>query len=96
MLGLLRLRKYLKSFTDGRVRIRHPALRTQHVADNAQKNLRSIHGVQSVECNPVSGSALILYDSEVLSRQQLLQMGESWAAWLDAVAAGQNPPPPQL
>ncbi|RRD69362.1 MULTISPECIES: HMA2 domain-containing protein [unclassified Desulfovibrio] len=96
MLGLLRLRKYVSSFVDGRVRLRHPALRQQQVADVAQKALSAVRGVHSVECNTLSGSVLIVYDSTILPRQRLLEVGEAWAAWLDAVQAGQNPQPPAM
>lgn len=96
MLGLLRLRKYVSSFVDGRVRLRHPALRRQHVADVARKALSAVRGVHSVECNTLSGSVLIVYDSTILPRQRLLEVGEAWAGWLDDVQAGQNPQPPAM
>jgi copper chaperone CopZ len=92
---LMQLKKYIRSFVDGRVRIRHPALRAQHVADTVEKTLGSIDGVQSVECNNMVGSVLILYDSTVLQREQLLQMGANWAQWLDAVLAGEKRLPPK-
>ncbi|MGE9984987.1 HMA2 domain-containing protein [Desulfovibrio sp. SGI.169] len=84
----LRLLKYVRSFSDGRVRIRHPALRREDVSAVLKAKLPAIDGVLSLECNTLSGSALILYDSARLPRERLFAVGEAWAAYLDAVQAG--------
>ena len=62
-MSTLHLLKYVRSFVDGRVRIRHPALHNEAVAALAEARMKAIAGVISVECNPVSGSVLLTYDS---------------------------------
>lgn len=89
-LGKLRLLKYVSSFVDGRVRIRHPALRRAETLNVATENLRAFPGVQSVEGNAVSGSVLIVYDSRAIPRDKLMDVGEAWALYLDAVLAGKH------
>ena len=88
MLNSLRLLKYVTSFSDGRVRIRHPALRREAVAAAAREKLAAIDGVLSVDFNTVSGSVLILYDSARLPKERLFAVGEAWADYLDTVQAG--------
>ncbi|MCD7984460.1 MAG: hypothetical protein LUG19_09460 [Desulfovibrio sp.] len=87
-MNALRLLKYVRSFSDGRVRIRHPALRREDVAATAKEKLSAVDGVRSLEFNTLSGSVLILYDSARLPKERLLAVGEAWAAYLDAVQAG--------
>lgn len=96
MLNSLRLLQYVTSFSEGRVRIRHPALRRQSVAQAAQKGLSAVEGVQSVSCNTLSGSVLVLYDSSMLDRERLVSLGIAWGGWLDAVQAGQSAEIPQV
>ncbi len=50
-MSALRLLKYVRSFSDGRVRIRHPALRREDVAAAAKEKLSAVGGVHSVEFN---------------------------------------------
>ncbi|MDO5484497.1 MAG: hypothetical protein Q4F27_06265 [Desulfovibrionaceae bacterium] len=95
MLKSLRLLKYVSSFCDGRVRIRHPALRREDVARAARERIQAVTGITSVECNTVSGSVLILYDSALLGKEDLIRMGTAWAGYLDAVQAGQAAEMPQ-
>ena len=61
----------------------------------AQQGIAAIPGVREVEVNPLSGSALLLYDSNRLSREQLMEMGVAWAVWLDEARAGRIGPLPQ-
>ena len=89
MLASLHLLKYVTSFSEGRVRIRHPALRREKTAQAAYERLCSMEGVTSVEYNTLSGSVLILYDSTLLSQENLITLGIAWARWLDAIHAGQ-------
>ncbi|SDF52833.1 HMA2 domain-containing protein [Desulfovibrio legallii] len=91
----LHLLKYVRSFMDGRVRIRHPALQHEHVAGIAKSGMEAVPGVHAVECNPLSGSLLIHYDSAALPRERLFALGEAWALYLDAVLAGKPATPPQ-
>lgn len=96
MLDTLRFIKYVRSFMDGRVRLRHPALQNHQVARLAQDGIAAIPGVLSVEVNPLSGSALLHYDHNRLNRDQLMQMGVAWAVWLDAARDGHIGPLPQV
>lgn len=90
------LLKYVRSFVDGRVRIRHPALRHECVLRLAREKMGIIEGVQSVEGNSVSGSILITYDSKTIPRERLFAVGEAWARYLDAVSKGQESPVPHF
>ncbi len=90
MLKSLRLLKYVSSFSEGRVRIRHPALRQESIAQAVEERIGSMEGVQSVSCNTLSGSVLILYDSSLLGKDALISLGIAWAGWLDAVQAGKS------
>ena len=56
----LRLLRYVRSFLDGRVRIRHPALQDREVVEIVRKHLSAVRGVRSLQFNPDSGSVLIL------------------------------------
>lgn len=95
MLDNLRFLKYVRSFMDGRVRLRHPALQDQRVARLARDGIAALPGVFSVEVNPLSGSALLQYDSRQLSRDQLMRLGVAWAVWLDEARDGRIGPLPQ-
>lgn len=95
MVDTLRFVKYVRSFMDGRVRLRHPALRDAQVAALAQRGIAAIPGVRQVEVNTLSGSALLLYDSSRLGRDRLMEMGVAWAVWLDEARAGRIGPLPQ-
>ena len=95
MVDTLRFIKYVRSFMDGRVRLRHPALRNAQVAALAQRGIAAIPGVRQVEINTLSGSALLLYDSSRLNRNQLMELGVAWAVWLDEALAGRICSPPQ-
>ena len=92
----LALLKYIKSFSDGRVRIRHPALHNQATARIAVQEMGKVAGIESVESNTLSGSLLILYDTGMLSKDDLIPMGEAWAAYFNAVKAGQEATPPMF
>ena len=97
MLDSLRFVKYVRSFMDGRVRVRHPALRDAAIAGKARAALLRVDGVRDIELNPLSGSALILYDSTRLSQDRLIETGCRWADWLDKAARGQaGEMPPSL
>lgn len=95
-MSAIHLLKYVRSFVDGRVRIRHPALRHEGVLRLAREKMSSIEGVQSVEGNSLSGSILITYDSKTITRARLFAVGEAWACYLDAVNAGKDCPVPHF
>ena len=92
----LALLRYVKSFSEGRIRIRHPALHNAATAEIARKGMLETNGVSSVETNTVSGSILILYDAAVLSRDQLIDMGIAWAGYLDKIKDGKTAEPPHF
>lgn len=72
----------ITSFIDGRVRLRHHALKNPELAAVVQETAGSLEGVTSVTVNPVTGSLLLFYDPDRLSREQLLGMAAEWAALL--------------
>ncbi len=84
----LALLRYVKHFSDGRIRIRHKALHKPDIAETCRREIGQMAGVQSVEVNTVSGSVLILYDSAALSRDRLIECGTAWAEYLDARVQG--------
>ena len=95
-MNAIHLLKYVRSFVDGRVRIRHPALRRETVLRLARENMAVINGVQAVEGNSLSGSILITYDSRAIPRERLFAIGEAWAQYLDAVNTGKDLAVPQF
>ncbi len=76
--------RYVRSFIPGRVRVRHPALTKEAVAQEAKQRLESMDGISSVELNVQTGSALIQYNADVLSKDMLIEKGIEWARWLDS------------
>lgn len=76
------LQKYVTSFIDGRVRLRHPSLKTSETAEMVAGMMRSVDGVTDVQVKPVTGSLLLYYDTQVLSRSDLWDMARQGAAWL--------------
>lgn len=95
MVNQLRLLKYVRSFVDGRVRIRHPALQRSDVVAVVRKHLSRVSGVRSLQFNTDSGSVLILYDSSVLPKNRLIAVGTAWAIFLDDVYTGKQPEVPE-
>ena len=95
-MNAIHLLKYVRSFVDGRVRIRHPALQNQAVAALAETRMKAIAGVTAVECNPVSGSVLLTYDSKAIPKDRLFAIGEAWAVYLDKVKAGKPADVPEF
>lgn len=75
----------ITSFVDGRVRLRHPALKDAATAELVRSVVGEVAGITSAQVNPVTGSLLIYYDPEMLSREQLLELAEQAAAFLPAV-----------
>ena len=95
-MSAIHLLKYVRSFVDGRVRIRHPALQNEGVLRLAREKMGAIEGVQSVEGNSLSGSILITYDCKTIPRERLFAVGEAWARYLDAVNKGKDSPVPHF
>lgn len=74
----------LVSFVDGRVRLRHPALKSAETSGMISAVVGGVDGVIEVRSNPVTGSLLIFYDTERLSREKLLELAEQGTALLPA------------
>lgn len=81
---------HIVSFIDGRVRLRHPALKKPDLADMALSVVKSVEGVTDVRVNPVTGSMLLFYDTEKLSREQLLALAHQCSAFLPDEEEGQR------
>ena len=76
--------RYVRSFIPGRVRVRHPALTKEAVAAEAKQRLESMDGIRSVVLNVQTGSALIQYNADVLSKDMVIEKGIEWARWLNS------------
>jgi hypothetical protein len=76
---------YVVSFVDGRVRLRHPALREKASAELITGVLEAVEGITAVRCKQTTGSLLIYYDPEKLSREDLLAFAEQGAAFLPEI-----------
>lgn len=66
----------ITSFIDGRVRVRHSALKKAANAAKTHDALMRTPGVRKAEINTNTGSLLLEYDPKQLSRVELLQMAE--------------------
>ena len=75
----------ITSFVDGRVRLRHPALKDKDTADLVCTVVGGVDGITAVQANPVTGSLLIYYDAEKLTREQLLELAEQGAAFIGGI-----------
>lgn len=85
---------YVVSFIDGRVRLRHPALKNREQAELAIAFISGVDGVTEARANPMTGSLLVFYDVEKLSREKLLDMARQGAALLpddEQVHDGKSP-----
>lgn len=72
----------ISSFIDGRVRLRHPALKDPSLAEAACSVLSGVEGVESVQANPVIGSLLMFYNPKKLSKEALLELAKEGLALL--------------
>ena len=73
---------HITSFVDGRVRLRHPALKDAATAELVCSVVGAVDGISAVQSNPRTGSLLIFYDAEKLSREQLLDLAEQGAPFM--------------
>lgn len=80
----MELQTYVRSFIRGRVRIRHEALAGigQEEIKFIESVVLAVEGVQKVSVNPTVGSALLVWDPEVLSIEQLKEHLACWLAML--------------
>lgn len=82
----------ITSFIDGRVRLRHPALKDPSLAEAACSVLSGVEGVESVQANPVTGSLLMFYNPKKLSKEALLDLAKEGLALLPK---GEHKAPPK-
>ncbi|WP_446424582.1 HMA2 domain-containing protein [Mailhella sp.] len=80
----------ITSFVDGRVRLRHPALKDAATAELIRSVVSGVDGITAVQANPVTGSLLIFYDPEKFSREQLLELAEQGMAFLPEAFSAQE------
>ncbi len=78
------------SFIEGRIRLRHPALRDPDLMAAAGTYLENIDGVTAVQRNASAGSLLIFYDPGKLGRDDVTAYLEQGAEILGATAGAQN------
>ncbi|MDR2826339.1 MAG: hypothetical protein LBV76_06035 [Deltaproteobacteria bacterium] len=81
------LKNMVSSMTAGRIRLRSPYLRNRDLAHQLAALAVNIDGILDVTVNPLVGSALLLYDPEVLSTQELMAQAESFFALLPSISA---------
>ena len=70
------IEQYITSFIEGRVRLRHPALKNIGDSKNIQDFLSNMEGIDSAEINTQTGSLLLCYDINVYSSLDLLEMAQ--------------------
>lgn len=69
----MQLDKYVRSFANGRLRIRHPALVGLSADEykTIETMVLTVEGITSVQLNPSLGSALLLWDPLRLDAETL-------------------------
>lgn len=82
------IERYITSFVDGRVRLRHPALVNNKDIEKLREAALAVPGMRNVTVNNQTGSVLLEYDPAVLSREELLARGEKLAAYIEGGALG--------
>ena len=89
------LEQYITSFVDGRVRLRHGALKKAPLAEHVQRMLAAIPGIRLVNVNVRTGSLLAEYDAEILDKGRLLALLRQWehmAGFADNDSSAGSPP----
>ena len=72
----------LTSFIDGRLRLRHTALKNPDTLALLERTALGLEGVHGAVGNPRTGSLLLTYDPNVLSRETLLETAEKLRTFL--------------
>jgi copper chaperone CopZ len=70
------------SFVPGRIRLRFKELKKSAAAESAKARIGEVPGITRVEVNPVTGSILIEYDTEILPAEKLVETGRQELAKL--------------
>ena len=68
------LAPYVRSYMPGRIRLRHPALKSPEAASALNEFLGKMEGVTALEINPKVGSLLLYWDPEKLDIESLKAM----------------------
>ncbi len=76
------IESFVTSFLDGRVRLRHPALKQPSNAEQVRGLLASLPGMLSVTANSRTGSLLLEYDPAQISREDLLELAGQWESFM--------------
>ena len=74
----------ITSFVGGRVRLRHPSLKRAEDAEQVRRFLASLPGMLRVTVNSRTGSLLLEYDPDQISREDLLALVGQWADFASA------------
>ena len=73
------LMEYYIHQVPGRLRIRTPLLHNNpQKTDEFTKNIKNINGMLSLKVNPLTGSALLLYDERKINCEQLIGILEKY------------------
>lgn len=96
----MQLDKYVRSFANGRLRIRHPALVGLSADEykTIETMVLTVEGITSVQLNPSLGSALLLWDPLRLDAETLKDHLQNWLVMVDGeneVADEANDPAPK-
>jgi len=68
---------YYYHYVPGRLRIQTPFIHgNPQNAATCEKNIQYLEGITSVETNPVTGSALIHFDENMIKREQIIDFLE--------------------
>ena len=81
----------ITSFVDGRVRLRHPSLKRAEDAELVRGFLASLPGILRVTVNSRTGSLLLEYDPDQISREDLLALAGQWADFASAQDEAEAP-----
>ncbi len=82
--------RHIISFIEGRLRLRHPALRNATVVELVTAALGRKEGVLSAVVNPRVGSLLLFYDPKKISRDKLMKMTEESMTFLSETQHAQG------
>ena len=69
----------ITSFVGGRVRLRHPSLKRAEDAEQVRRFLASLPGMLRVTVNSRTGSLLLEYDPDQISREDWFALAGQWA-----------------
>ena len=78
------LKKYIRSYVPGRLRLRHPGLKDIDEPTRAliTETVCSAAGITSCTINPKVGSLLLTWDRHLLTQEDLLGYLSFWAAFI--------------